>query len=82
MEGTTMTFLRTSQKQISRRDHSARSIRPVVEGCESRQLMSGAQAAVYLTSFCKMAPVAISAEAGETMSPTALADLESKMIKH
>ena len=65
-----MTFLRTSQNPFSRRTHGARNIRPALEACESRQLMSGVTAAVDLPSLKKGAAPAIVEHVG-TSTPTA-----------
>ncbi len=80
-----MTFLRTRQIQVSRRNRSARSVRPALEGCESRQLMSGVQAAAQLASLCKMAPAAVCKMAPAAlckMAPASVAEVSGIMIKH
>jgi hypothetical protein len=80
-EGTTMTFLRTSQKPFSRQTRATRNIHPALEACESRQLMSGVTAAADLPSLKKGAAPAIVEQVG-IASPTTLADFASPMRKH
>jgi hypothetical protein len=84
-KGMTMTFFRTSQRPVSRRTNFAR---PTLEGCESRQLMSGLQASVDLSALKKGisadVPVVVATVSGtvnsEVTAPTA--STLSKMIKH
>jgi hypothetical protein len=62
-----MMFSRVSQRRGSRRSTLAC---PTVEGCEPRQLMSGLQTTVDLTTLRKHAPDAVPALVGEMVTGT------------